>query len=106
MTVGSELAAAATAGPGAPVGGPGVRKKPTGSLPRVLSRDPEAFGKPTGREEEWRFTPLRRPRGLLAGGAAGGVLPGGGTERGAKGGRSGLGGPPGGPAPAPAHPGP
>src|SRR3954471_19429376 len=64
MTVGSELAAAATAGPGPPVGGPGVRKK-TGSLPRVLSRDPEAFGKPTGREEEWRFTPLKRLRGLL-----------------------------------------
>src|SRR4051794_41670899 len=67
MTVGSELAAAATAGPGAPVGGPGVKKKPTGGLPRVLSRDPEAFGKPTGREEEWRFTPLKRLRGLVEG---------------------------------------
>ena len=53
-------AAGATAGPGAPIGGPGVKRKPTGSMPRVLSRDPEAFGKPTGREEEWRFTPVDR----------------------------------------------
>ncbi len=64
---GGETAAGATAGPGAPVGGPGVKKKPTGSMPRVLSRDPEAFGKPTGREEEWRFTPLKRLRGLVDG---------------------------------------
>ncbi|HMA47389.1 MAG TPA: Fe-S cluster assembly protein SufD [Frankiaceae bacterium] len=34
---------------------------------RVRSRDPEAFPTPTGREEEWRFTPLRRLRGLLDG---------------------------------------
>ena len=27
---------------------------------RVRSSDPEAFGKPTGREEEWRFTPFSR----------------------------------------------
>lgn len=27
---------------------------------RIHSRDPEAFGVPTGREEEWRFTPLDR----------------------------------------------
>jgi Fe-S cluster assembly protein SufD len=32
---------------------------------RVYSRDPDAFGTPTGREEEWRFTPLDRLRGLL-----------------------------------------
>src|SRR3954471_2004724 len=83
MTVGSELAAAATAGPGPPVGGPGV-KKPTGSLPRVLSRDPEAFGKPTGREEEWRVTPLRRLRGLLDGVPEDGILEVEVTERGAK----------------------
>ncbi|MCU1600577.1 MAG: FeS assembly protein SufD [Frankiales bacterium] len=31
---------------------------------RVLSRDPDAFGAITGREEEWRFTPLYRLRGL------------------------------------------
>jgi Fe-S cluster assembly protein SufD len=32
--------------------------------PRVISTDPAAFGVPTGREEEWRFTPLRRLLGL------------------------------------------
>jgi Fe-S cluster assembly protein SufD len=71
---GGGTAAAATAGPGAPVGGPGVKRKPTGSLPRLLSRDPEAFGKPTGREEEWRFTPLRRLRGLVDGVAEDGTV--------------------------------
>jgi Fe-S cluster assembly protein SufD len=34
---------------------------------RFRSTDPAAFGTPTGREEEWRFTPLRRLRGLLDG---------------------------------------
>lgn len=80
---GGGTAAGATAGPGAPVGGPGVKKK-TGSLPRILSRDPEAFGKPTGREEEWRFTPLRRLRGLLDGAEEDGTLDVGVTEHGAK----------------------
>jgi len=70
---GGGTAAAATAGPGAPVGGPGARK-PTGSLPRVLSRDPDAFSRPTGREEEWRFTPLRRLRGLVNGADEDGTL--------------------------------
>lgn len=32
--------------------------------PRVSSFDPEAFEVPSGREEVWRFTPLRRLRGL------------------------------------------
>src|SRR5215470_5947781 len=32
---------------------------------RFTSRDPDAFGVPTGREEDWRFTPLERMRGLL-----------------------------------------
>jgi Fe-S cluster assembly protein SufD len=31
---------------------------------RLTSRDPEAFAPITGREEEWRFTPLARLRGL------------------------------------------
>ncbi|MHB1738170.1 MAG: Fe-S cluster assembly protein SufD [Actinomycetes bacterium] len=31
---------------------------------RTASFDPAAFGVPTGREEEWRFTPLDRVRGL------------------------------------------
>ena len=35
--------------------------------PRVVSRDPADFPVPTGREEEWRFTPLRRFATLLAG---------------------------------------
>ena len=35
---------------------------------RVQCRvDPDAFEVPTGREEVWRFTPLRRLRGLHAG---------------------------------------
>ncbi|NEK58770.1 Fe-S cluster assembly protein SufD [Geodermatophilus sabuli] len=41
---------------------------PTGSpAERFTSTDPEAFGAPTGREEEWRFTPMRRIRPLLDG---------------------------------------
>lgn len=31
---------------------------------RIYSRDPDTFGVPTGREEDWRFTPLDRLRGL------------------------------------------
>lgn len=39
-------------------GGPGA---PKGSrADRLTSRDPGAFARPTGREEEWRFTPLAR----------------------------------------------
>ena len=33
--------------------------------PRVVSRDPDDFAIPTGREEAWRFTPLRRFGALL-----------------------------------------
>ncbi|SFL07244.1 Fe-S cluster assembly protein SufD [Geodermatophilus ruber] len=41
---------------------------PTGSpAERFTSTDPDAFGEPTGREEEWRFTPMRRVRPLLKG---------------------------------------
>jgi len=65
--------ASATAGPGKPVGGPGVRTR-TGAQPRVFSRDPDAFPVPNGREEEWRFTPLKRLRGLLSGDEATGEL--------------------------------
>ena len=32
---------------------------------RFTSVDPDAFGVPTGREEDWRFTPLARLRDLL-----------------------------------------
>jgi Fe-S cluster assembly protein SufD len=41
---------------------------------RLRSRDPQAFARPTGREEEWRFTPLARLRGLLDGPDADGVV--------------------------------
>jgi len=48
---------------------------PTGSpAERFTSTDPDAFGAPTGREETWRFTPMRRIRPLLDG-AASGVAP-------------------------------
>ncbi|MFN8156631.1 MAG: Fe-S cluster assembly protein SufD [Candidatus Nanopelagicales bacterium] len=33
--------------------------------PRVVSRNPDDFAMPTGREEAWRFTPLRRFAALL-----------------------------------------
>ncbi|SFO46257.1 Fe-S cluster assembly protein SufD [Geodermatophilus obscurus] len=57
-----------TAGQAAPGahshGGPA----PTGSpAERFTSTDPDAFGVVTGREEEWRFTPMRRVRPLLEG---------------------------------------
>jgi Fe-S cluster assembly protein SufD len=45
---------------------------PTGSpAERFTSTDPDAFGVPTGREEEWRFTPMRRVRPLLDGAPSG-----------------------------------
>jgi Fe-S cluster assembly protein SufD len=37
---------------------------PVSRLHERQSYDPAFFGVPTGREEEWRFTPLRRLRGL------------------------------------------
>src|SRR4051794_22442914 len=41
---------------------------PTGSpAERFTSTDPDAFGVPTGREETWRFTPVKRIRPLLDG---------------------------------------
>lgn len=56
---------AGQAGPGSHShGGPA----PTGSpAERFTSTDPDAFGVPTGREETWRFTPMRRIRPLLDG---------------------------------------
>ena len=41
--------------------GPGDRPR----VERFTSRNPDEFGVPTGREEEWRFTPLARLRDLL-----------------------------------------
>ena len=47
---------------------PSTPRKPADVRPeRVRSRDPEVFGRPTGREEEWRFTPLERLQVLLDG---------------------------------------
>ena len=47
---------------------PSTPRKPADVRPeRVRSADPDAFGVPTGREEEWRFTPLDRLRPLLDG---------------------------------------
>jgi Fe-S cluster assembly protein SufD len=37
---------------------------PVSGLHELRSFDPADFGVPRGREEEWRFTPLRRLRGL------------------------------------------
>lgn len=47
---------------------PSTPRSPADVRPeRVRSADPEAYGAPTGREEEWRFTPLARLRPLLDG---------------------------------------
>ncbi len=47
---------------------PSTPRSPADVRPeRVRSSDPEAYGAPTGREEEWRFTPLDRVRPLLDG---------------------------------------
>jgi len=54
--------------PRAPQGGPGA---PVSSRARrPTSTDPRDFPVPSGREEEWRFTPLARLGGLLEGPAA------------------------------------
>jgi Fe-S cluster assembly protein SufD len=44
--------------------GGAVETAPVSSLHSRGSADPADFAVPTGREEEWRFTPLRRLRGL------------------------------------------
>src|SRR5580698_11406777 len=41
-----------------------VETAPVASVHGFASKDPADFAVPTGREEEWRFTPLRRLRGL------------------------------------------
>ena len=44
----------------------GSHRHSTGTPPeRFASRDPDDFAVPTGREEQWRFTPLRALRPLL-----------------------------------------
>ena len=46
--------------------GGAVETAPVSDLHAVGSTDPADFAVPAGREEEWRFTPLRRLRGLHA----------------------------------------
>ncbi len=47
---------------------PSTPRSPADVRPeRLRSADPDVFGVPTGREEEWRFTPLKRLRPLLDG---------------------------------------
>jgi len=41
-----------------------IESAPVSRLHEHRSYDPADFGVPNGREEEWRFTPLRRLRGL------------------------------------------
>ena len=67
-TPASDTGTAGNASPGAHShGGP----TPTGSPPeRLTSTDPDVFGVPTGREETWRFTPMKRIRPLLDGAAS------------------------------------
>ena len=48
----------------------GLEVKPVSTLSEQASYDVADFAVPTGREEEWRFTPLRRLRGLHDGTAA------------------------------------
>ncbi|MGY1796485.1 Fe-S cluster assembly protein SufD [Geodermatophilus sp. SYSU D00525] len=57
-----------TAGQAAPGAHSHGGTTPTGSpAERFTSTDPDAFGTVTGREETWRFTPMRRIRPLLDG---------------------------------------
>jgi Fe-S cluster assembly protein SufD len=67
-TPAADTGSAGQATPGAHShGGPA----PTGSpAERFTSTDPDAFGVPTGREETWRFTPMKRMRALLDGAAS------------------------------------
>jgi Fe-S cluster assembly protein SufD len=54
---------------------PSTPRSPADVRPeRVRSADPDVFGPPTGREEEWRFTPLARLRVLLDGAPSGAHL--------------------------------
>jgi Fe-S cluster assembly protein SufD len=63
-----------TAGPGAQLAGPGTGRESTAHpvdarVDAVASYDVADFAVPTGREENWRFTPLERLRGLHDGSA-------------------------------------
>ncbi|MBA3525184.1 MAG: Fe-S cluster assembly protein SufD [Geodermatophilaceae bacterium] len=45
----------------------GGRPRTGSPVQRLTSTDPDDFGAPTGREEQWRFTPMRTIRPLLNG---------------------------------------
>jgi Fe-S cluster assembly protein SufD len=73
--VGAQAGPPTTPADGTPVA-PGAHSHggpaPTGSpAERFTSTDPDAFGVPTGREETWRFTPMKRVRVLLDGAPSG-----------------------------------
>ncbi|HEV2345969.1 MAG TPA: Fe-S cluster assembly protein SufD [Actinocrinis sp.] len=77
---GATTAAAVTVaapGAGAPLAGPGTGKTHSEVLAsrgeRFTSFDPAAYPAVTGREEDWRFTPLARLRGLHDGATADGT---------------------------------
>jgi Fe-S cluster assembly protein SufD len=77
---GATTAAAVTVaapGAGVPLAGPGTGKTHSEVLTsrgeRFTSHDPAAFPAVTGREEDWRFTPLARLRGLHDGSALSGA---------------------------------
>src|SRR5258707_13326928 len=55
--------------PGSALQGAAESGAPVSRLHERQSYDPADFPVPTGREEEWRFTPLRRLRGLHGDGA-------------------------------------
>ncbi|MET8337004.1 Fe-S cluster assembly protein SufD [Streptosporangium canum] len=52
----------------------GLETKPLSTLHEKVSYNVEDFPVPTGREEEWRFTPLSRLKGLHDGAAAAGSV--------------------------------
>ncbi len=65
--LGGSVEVAYPGAPGERLGGPGTGRPVSAHGDRgerFTAYDPEAFGVPTGREEEWRFTPLSRLRGL------------------------------------------
>jgi Fe-S cluster assembly protein SufD len=67
-TPASDTGSAGQATPGAHShGGPARTGSPA---ERFTSTDPDAFGVPTGREETWRFSPMKRMRTLLDGAAS------------------------------------
>jgi Fe-S cluster assembly protein SufD len=72
-TAPTDLAAPALAAPGEGAQAGAVRSAVEAGVPStsradsLRSADPDAYGVPTGREEEWRFTPLKPLRDLLEG---------------------------------------